>query len=408
MRILYIDHHAALPSSGGDCRAVQLAQAWRQVGDEVTVVTAGGGSQGEKTPAAQQDMWEQQAEGVRLCRLAVPERSRGVGEHRKSVRSFLKKLYIHAPELASRYQPEIVIAASGYPYDFFCAQRVARLSRGKVVFELREPWAEQQREQYPGEENRLNNCIAEYAMGYALRGADAVVSFLQKAEDYCREKGRTPSLLVTLAAPVPPQAAPKPLKEGDEAALAALRKKSPVIAAYAGRLNDRRLPELLAGAAGSLQGEGVAAVIAGNGGYKQLLRRAVRENGWENVLLLDGMSERRQRTLYAAADILYYGDDRRCDARYGSYAPLLLQMMQSGKPVLTATHSAVNAAAQAGCAVAAEPTQQGVREALRRFAAMEAGERAALGRQAEDALRTTHAVQRVAMDYRSALLRLWV
>ena len=26
MKILYIDHHAALPSSGGDCRAVQLAQ----------------------------------------------------------------------------------------------------------------------------------------------------------------------------------------------------------------------------------------------------------------------------------------------------------------------------------------------------------------------------------------------
>ena len=26
MRILYIDHHAAAPSAGGDCRALQLAQ----------------------------------------------------------------------------------------------------------------------------------------------------------------------------------------------------------------------------------------------------------------------------------------------------------------------------------------------------------------------------------------------
>ena len=41
MKILYIDHHAALPSSGGDCRAVQLAQGWQQCGDEVTIVTAG-------------------------------------------------------------------------------------------------------------------------------------------------------------------------------------------------------------------------------------------------------------------------------------------------------------------------------------------------------------------------------
>ena len=44
MKILYIDHHAALPSSGGDCRAVQLAQGWQQCGDEVTIMTTGWGS----------------------------------------------------------------------------------------------------------------------------------------------------------------------------------------------------------------------------------------------------------------------------------------------------------------------------------------------------------------------------
>lgn len=136
------------------------------------------------------------------------------------------------------------------------------------------------------------------------------VSFLQKGEDYCRQKEITPAHLATLPAPAPPQASPQPLREADAEAIRALRERYPVIAAYAGHLNDRHLPELLVGAAGSLREQGIAAVIAGNGGDKQLLRRVIRENNWENILLLEPKASAAQRTLYGLADILYYGDDR--------------------------------------------------------------------------------------------------
>lgn len=252
MKILYIDHHAALPSSGGDCRAVQLAQGWQQCGDEVTIVTAGYSHRRGKNLTVENEMEEQQLEGVTFCPLLSPDYVHGVGEYRKSVQSFLKKLYLNAPKLVERYHPEIVIAASGYPYDYFCAQRIAKLAHAKTVFELRETWPELQRELYPAEDSRLNQCIAEYAMGYALRGADTVVSFLQKGEDYCRQKEITPAHLATLPAPAPPQASPQPLREADAEAIRALRERYPVIAAYAGHLNDRHLPELLVGAAGSL------------------------------------------------------------------------------------------------------------------------------------------------------------
>ena len=163
------------------------------------------------------------------------------------------------------------------------------------------------------------------------------------------------------------------------------------------------------GAAGSLREQGIAAVIAGNGGDKQLLRRVIRENNWENILLLDAQSERRQRTLYGLADMLYYGDDRRCDAPYGPYTPLLLRMMQNEKPILTVTHSPFNDAQRAGCAVpAGQVTQRGVEEALLSFTMMNGEKRVALGRQAGDALCITHAPAQVARDYRGALLRLWV
>ena len=79
MKILYIDHHAALPSSGGDCRAVQLAQVWQQSGDEVTIVTAGYSHRRGRTPAMQAETEERQAEGLRFYQLAAPDGARGVG-----------------------------------------------------------------------------------------------------------------------------------------------------------------------------------------------------------------------------------------------------------------------------------------------------------------------------------------
>ena len=199
MKILYIDHHAALPSSGGDCRAVQLAQGWQQCGDTVTIVAAGEGS---RTPCG--DMEETHAEGVTFCRLSAPPPGCGVGGSRKSMQVFLKKLYVSAPALAEHYHPELVIAAGGYPYDFFCAQRTAKLAGAKTVFELREPWPEWQRERYTEDDSRLNRCIADYAMGYALRNADLTVSFLPRGEDYCRDRGQKPPRLITLPAPAPP------------------------------------------------------------------------------------------------------------------------------------------------------------------------------------------------------------
>ena len=208
MRILYIDQHAAQPSMGGDCRAVQLAQVWQKSGDEVTIVTAGNNCRPDRGSDRQTDMEERQTEGIRFCLLIVPTDDRGLGEYRKNVQAFLRRLYANAAKLAERYRPELVIAADGYPYDFFCARRIARLAQGKTVFELRTPWAEQRREQYPVEDSRLDRRIAEYAMSSALRSADAVVSFLQRGKEYCRERGIKPARLITLPVPAPSQAVP--------------------------------------------------------------------------------------------------------------------------------------------------------------------------------------------------------
>lgn len=154
---------------------------------------------------------------------------------------FLKKLYVSAPALAERYRPELVIAAGGYPYDFFCAQRTAKLAGAKTVLSC-------------GSRGRNGSGSATPRTTAASPAASPItpwatpcampiltVSFLPRGEDYCRDRGQQPARLITLPAPAPPAAQPKPLGEDNAAAIHALREKYPTLIAYAGPLTARRL-----------------------------------------------------------------------------------------------------------------------------------------------------------------------
>lgn len=407
MRILYIDHHAATPAEGGDPRALQLAREWQKKGDEVVIVTAGYSHRRSSNPTLREDLCERSVSGVKFCYLMTPAYRAEVGEARRSVQAFCKKLYTAAAELAERYRPEAVIAASEYPYDYFGAKRIAGICRAQTVLEVREIYPVLRRELYPNEESRVIRFVCEYAMDHALKGADAILSFLPGIETYCRERGITPKNLTVLPPPEPPKVPAQLLKEGDAALWQQLRERYPFVVAYAGKLSARRMPELLLGAVGSLQQKGIAAVIAGNGGYKMLLRRQIKENGWENILLLDALSERRRRTLFAAADALYYGDDRRLNARYGSDSPFLLKLMQAEKPIAMAVHGERDAASQSGCALrAASVTQDDVAAVLQTLFEMTEDQRRELGEKAASALQQRHSLPHVAEEYRRMLQRL--
>ena len=188
---------------------MQLAQGWQQCGDEVTIVTAGYSHRRGKNLTVEKEMEEQQLEGVTFCPLLSPDYVHGVGSTAKSVQSFLKKLYLNAPKLVERYHPEIVIAASGYPYDYFCAQRIAKLAHAKTVFELRETWPELQRELLP--RGGQSPQSVHRGVCHGLCGCAGPIPWspsCKRGEDYCRQKEITPAHLATLPAPAPPQASP--------------------------------------------------------------------------------------------------------------------------------------------------------------------------------------------------------
>lgn len=407
MRILYIDQHAAGPG-GGDCRAMQLVRGWQEAGEEAAVLTAGWSHRRGQNPTLHEDLECRTIGGVTFCYLITPAYSRRPGESRHGAETFLKKLYSLAPQIAERFRPEVVISACGSPYDFFCTRRIAHLCRAKTVFELREPWPELHREKYPDEDSRMMRAVADYAMDFTLKNADLIVSLLPKGEEYLRRRGIRPHEYCFAQAPMPPLPHPAPLRPEEEEGLNALRERYPFLVAYTGSLSARRMPELLVEAVGCLQEQGAAAVLAGNGGYKMLLRRCIRENGWDNILLLDAMPEGRQSALCRMADAVYHGNDRKTDAEFGVYEPFLLRQMQMGRPLLMATHGGEDPVRRCDAGVyAPELTVEGVEAALRQLISFSEEKREKMGESAFTALQERHDPLRIADEYRSALLRLW-
>lgn len=406
MRILYIDHHAAAPASGGDTRAYELARQWQLSGDEVTVLTAGYSHKRRQNPELTEDFTEKKYGEVRFCYLLAPSYERGVGGINRNITAFIKKLYLQAPLIAERFRPEIIICAGGYPFDFYCIQRAAKLCHAKLVFEMRVLWPLLQRELYPAGESRISRAVADYAMDHALRSADLVASLLTGGERYCRMREITPKNYCLLLAGVQPLPEAAPLRQEDASALDALRQKYPFLVAYAGRLTSRRKPELLGAAMGGLAKDGIGAVIAGNGGYKLLLSRMIKEKGMDNVLLLDAQNEHRQQSIYEAADAIFYGDARELSGKFGAYSPLLLQMMQQGKPLAMAVQGDRNPAQLCECGVTGD-TPLMMMKALRSLAAMPPEERRAMGERGLREITEHHMPEQVAHAYREALLRLW-
>ncbi len=401
MNILYMDHHAGEERYGGDRRAYDLAREWQKAGDEVTIVTARHcPGPGHLSPRG--DFMERETEGVRFFYLgSEPEQDR-VGSVRRCITDFVQKLHRIRPVLAERCHPDIIIAASCYPYDFFAAKQLAGKTGAKTVFELKEIWPRLQEELYPEGDSRLVRFLGERAMDYALKNADLVASLLPGGQRYLEERGVVPKSFEELPAGAPPLSAAKPLEGAAAEQFEAFRAEHRFVIAYTGKLSERGCPEELLRAVIPLASEGVGAVIAGNGGRKLMLRRMVREWNAGNILLLDAQKASRMETVLQASDALFYADTRRVSGEYGAYRPRLLQVMQEEKPMLLLMQGEQHPAVGFGAALMADHPRE-LPGLIRKLAGLSPTERRGMGKCAGDFVRREHSPARAAKSYREAL-----
>ena len=91
--------------------------------------------------------------------------------------------------MASKYQPDAVIASSTYPFDIWPAAKIAKRSKAGLFFEIHDLWPLTPMEM--GHLSKWNPMIMlmQSAENYAYKHSDRIISILPDADKYIALRG---------------------------------------------------------------------------------------------------------------------------------------------------------------------------------------------------------------------------
>ncbi|WP_128003276.1 glycosyltransferase family 4 protein [Piscinibacter defluvii] len=379
MRLLLINHYAGSPRHGMEYRPYYLAREWVRAGHAVQIVGATYSHVRSVQPAAGVEL----IDGIAYRWLATPRyRGNGVGRV-LNIAVFLGRLWRQAGHWARHFRPDVVIASSTYPMDFWVARRIARLAGARLVHEIHDLWPAS-----PIELSGMSPAhpfirLCQKAEDDACRDADRVVSMLPKVAGHLAAHGLDLAKLHIVPNGIVPEdwsGAPAPLVPALAAHLAAQRAQGRTIVGYAGSHGEPNALDVLLDAAAMMKDEPFAFVLVGSGHEKARLARRVADERLAHVALFEPIPKAQIPALLAAVDIAYIGWKRQPLYRFGIAPNKLMDYMMAGAPVLHSVDAGNDPVAEAGCGLTVAPEDAAaVADGLRRLAALPAGARRTMG-----------------------------
>ena len=401
MKILLIDHFAGSPRMGMEYRPYQMARRWTRAGHQVVILAADHSHLRLHNPHVEEDFEERVVGGVRYSFVRTPAYGPALAQRGRNAAAFVGKVWRAAPQLARRWEPDVVIASSTYPFDAYPARRIARLAGAGLVFEVHDLWPLTQTELYGYEEGHPLVKVIRQAAKYAWRTADRVVSVLPGAGEYFASMGLCGDKAVWIpngAEPFPPRAV-SPVRQ--LAAMEKLRREEGFLLVYAGSVGKSNALLPLVQAAQLLEGKAGIAII-GNGAFKIRLKREAGEQ--KNLLFLDGVERGQLAELLGRADACYLGARDSRLYHYGMGMNKLYDYMQAARPVICGVRACNDPVGEAGCGITIPPEDpQAIARAVEELAALSPKEREEMGRRGRTYLRAHHRYGILAARYLQVL-----
>lgn len=362
-------------------RPFYLAREWVRAGHEVLIVAASYSHVRAVQPEMDGSERNEVIDGVQYRWYRTPAYSgNGVGRIRNML-SFICMLFREASRLADEFKPDIVIASSTYPMDIWPCRRIARRAHARLVFEVHDLWPLTPMQLGGMSRRHPFILLVQSAEDYAYRHADKVVSLLPKADGYMRSRGMQASKFVCIPNGI--DAAEwkdaEPLPESVKACLEQLRASGLPLVGYAGTYGLANALDLLLDAARLLRGTARIVMVGGGPERDRLLRR-ISDEGLDNVTLLPPIPKKAVRSFLEVIDIAFMAMLPEPLYQYGIAPNKLVDYMMSGRPIVFSARAGNDPVAEAGCGITVPPGDpNAVAEAVRRLAALPAGERSVMG-----------------------------
>ena len=450
MNILYLNHYAGSPALGMEFRPYYLAREWVRAGHRVQIVAADFSHVRARQPRAGDEV----IDGIAYRWLATPAyRGNGVGRV-WNIACYLAQLWAQSRRLVDAFKPDVVIASSTYPMDFWVARHIARLSRQRpgaqassavpapgaklgrgavpvpgpelgrgavlatgavLVHEVHDLWPLSPIELSGMSPSHPFIRLCQAAENAACRDADVVVSMLPKVSGHLAAHGLDLRKLHIVPNGITPDEWPQPGQE--QGALAALRDDvaatitqhraaGRTVVGYAGSMGLPNALDVLLDAAALLRSEPLAFVLVGDGHERERLARRVADDGLANVSWLPPIPKAQIPALLAGFDIAYIGWQRVPIYRFGIAPNKLMDYMMAGCVVLHSVDAGNDPVAESGCGLTVAPeSPPAVADGLRRLAALPAAERAAMGERGRAFVLAHHTYPVLAQRFLQAMHR---
>ena len=360
MNILLLNHYAGSLQHGMEYRPFYLAREWVKAGHQVHIVAASFAHVRSVQPTLPNGELSatQVIEGVHYHWFATPSYSgNGLGRI-KNMLAFMRAVNKNAAQLVKTIQPDVVIASSTYPMDIGPAQKIAKLSKAQLVYEVHDLW--------PLSPKTLGNMSdwhpfimwVQWAEDKAYRVANKVVSMLPKTLQYMQSRGLDEKKWshVPNGIDVSEWQGNSVLNDKHKQAIQAIAQKGLPMVGYAGAHGVANAMDTLLDTAALLKGQ-VEFVLVGKGPEKERLMQRVTQENLSNVHLLDSVAKIEIPAFLESMNIAYIGWHPNPLYRFGIAPNKLMDYMMAAKPIVHSVEAGNDLVQEANCGVSVPPNQ---------------------------------------------------
>ncbi len=337
MNILILDHYAGGPDLGAEYRSYYLAKHWQEQGHTVRIMAGEYSHLRSHNPKLTTRTQKQMVEGLDYRFISTPRYNESVTGRGRNIAFFLGYLWKSAEHIAADFNPDIILSASGYPFEIYAARRIAKFSGATLITQVKELWPLIYKHQFHCGDGHPAVRAISHAQRQAMTLSDHVVTLQPHGFEYLSKFGLKSQRWSCIPSGILTQGHRGPTTSPAAEELSAQKKQGKTVVMYCGSIGvNHDLRHFVE--SGALVGSDVVLVIVGNGGHKIALKRIATEMSSTNVLFLDRPPKARMLGLIQQADCIFYSPPLFGELhKYGMASTNLLGYMLSGKPVICDT-----------------------------------------------------------------------
>ena len=357
MNILLINHYAGSPQMGMEFRPYYLGREWQKSGHEVTIIAASFSHVRTNQPNVPKNFFEEYIDGIRYVWIKTPAYSGNTVKRIFNMMAFIFALWRKATFISKKYKPQVVIASSTYPLDNYPAQRIAKKSGAKHIYEVHDLWPLSPMELGGYSSSHPFIYIMQKGENYAYKHADHIVSMLPKTKEHMVHHGMNKDKFnyVPNGINIEEWENKKEIPKEHLLLLQKLKNENKEIIGYVGGHAISNALDVFIDSIKLMQNDKIAFVLVGSGVEKNRLMVKARDLGLENVHFLPPVSKNSIPQLLSYMGILYIGWNKQPLYRFGISPNKLMDYMMSGKPIIHSVDAGNDLVQESRCGLSLEP-----------------------------------------------------